>query len=654
MIASGERDKTRPRPTSLRATNNFFANLTAKQSKADTLRNAQLATIKARREKSGTAHPLFWVAFTLTGQWDSHSLVNLPQAVCAHEIPTSALSLRVLLSISTSSIIMLGQPLSFSERPPTMHIARFTWVRNFALALLAIFSPWCGKSASASPPVSAQTSPAVKAAPEELAAANNANDEFAIDLYRQLVKENDGKNVFASPFSIATALTMATEGAAGETAKQMATVLHLPAATQHGGNSPALAAVHRGQAGLVAKFAPPEVPAAVREKVQQLRTQLEAANRQIVELEKGNKVRESQEASQAANRLANELNQLLKTVDQYELRIANALWAEKTYPFKPSYLSALQPTYGAVLYPVDFKRAFEPARAQINQWVEQQTNARIKYLIAKGALEASTRLVITNAVYFKGEWATPFEKAATSEAPFLTGGENPKLPLMQQRNHETASYAAFNADGTLFKTPREIPVDMKETDPSLYPADGGFTLLSLPYKGQKLSMVWLLPRSATGIPDLEKLLSHDKLQAWLKQEERRTVEISVPRFKLETNYGLVRTLKSLGMVRAFVDPRDPNGAQFDNMTESQDPLQKLYIANVLHKTFVEVNEKGTEAAAATAVIFAAPTAVMPNRAKPKLKPFVPIFKANQPFVFLIRDAETGGVLFLGRYLGPQG
>jgi serpin B len=187
---------------------------------------------------------------------------------------------------------------------------------------------------------------------------------------------------------------------------------------------------------------------------------------------------------------------------------------------------------------------------------------------------------------------------------------------------------------------------MIETDRSLYPTDGGITLVSLPYKGNKLSMVWLLPRTAKGLADMEKQLSAEQLSARLTHFEKRTVELSVPRFKLEADYHLSSTLKSLGMPRAFVNPANPNGAQFDNMSQSHE----LFIGEVLHKTFVEVNEKGTEAAAATAVIMVDASAP-PNREPPKMKPFIPVFKADHPFLFLIRDNETGSVLFLGRYLG---
>ena len=481
---------------------------------------------------------------------------------------------------------------------------------GFALLMLCSFfaaAPLASASAIAS---TAQPAPGT---PEESVAAQRANGEFAIDLYRQLSKEQPGKNLFFSPFSISTALLLAAEGAVDETFRQMTTVLHLPSNEPRPGTGPPLAGFHRAQASLASSFSPPDLPASVRD----------------------------------------ERNRLRADVDLYELRIANALWAEKTYPFRRSYLDALQPIYGAVLHPVDFKHNSEPVRVEINRWAEQQTNDRIKDLIPRGALDNHTRLVITNAVYFKGSWAEPFLENATSDASFLAGGAvKQSIRLMHHRNRSTASYAAINADGTFFATPHEIPVEMPPTDPSLYPDDRGFTLLSLPYKGKKLSMVWLLPRSATGVPALEKLLAHDRLQTWLRQLEGREVDLSVPRVKLETNYRLTDPLKALGMVRAFVDPgRHPQGAQFDAMSESRDPDQRLYIGAALHKTFLEVNEKGTEAAAVTAIIM--PTAMAAIPRERKTKPFVPIFTAKQPFLFLIRDNATGTILFLGRFVGPE-
>ena len=161
-------------------------------------------------------------------------------------------------------------------------------------------------------------------------------------------------------------------------------------------------------------------------------------------------------------------------------------------------------------------------------------------------------------------------------------------------------------------------------------------------------MVVIVPQSADGLADLEKKISSTNLQTWTGRLQRRSVHVFMPKFKLETNYQMADTLKAMGMVRAFVDPRNlANGAQFDGMSVSQVPEQKLYISKVIHKAFVEVSEKGTEAAAATAVIMMVPTSA------PMLSPFTPTFRADKPFVFVIRDKQTGTILFLGRVTNPK-
>jgi serpin B len=160
-------------------------------------------------------------------------------------------------------------------------------------------------------------------------------------------------------------------------------------------------------------------------------------------------------------------------------------------------------------------------------------------------------------------------------------------------------------------------------------------------------MVFLVPRSRDGLLALEKRLTSDNLRTWMEKSQARPVNVQVPRFKLETDYGMKPTLKALGMERAFVDPTLPDSAQFDGMTQSPDPRYKLYISTVVHKAFVEVNEKGTEAAAATAVVMGE------GKGVPSTRPFTPRVRADRPFVFLIRDRKTGTILFLGRMVRPS-
>ena len=477
------------------------------------------------------------------------------------------------------------------------------------------------------------------------AAALQANGQFAIELYQKLAQTDQVKNVFVSPFSISVALTMATEGAVDQTRQQMTDVLHIPAGD--------LARIHRGQGHLLSGVIPVVSPQ-VTEKIARLREDLKSINARTAALNKSDKFAEARASSENGNQLANELNSLLRQTSAYELQIANALWLEKSYPIQPNFISTLKPSYGTVVFPVDFKSRPEPVRTEINEWVLRHTNDRIRDLLSSGDITDLTRLVITNAVFFKGDWAEPFNPSATKPEPFQqSASQTIKLPMMHQRNSTTASYGAFTSSGEFFPTPTDIKVELKDDDPSLYPDAGGHTILALDYQGSKLEMILIVPESVEGLSELERSLKYDSLQQWIHSLKRRTVNLSLPKYKQEAKYRLRDTLQSLGMVRAFEEPgRKAEAAQFDKLSTSQKFEDRLYITEVVHKTYVDVSEVGTEAAAATAVIFAAPTSA-PLEEPPKTRPFVPIFKANKPFLFLIRDRETDSILFIGRYVGQK-
>jgi serine protease inhibitor len=204
-------------------------------------------------------------------------------------------------------------------------------------------------------------------------------------------------------------------------------------------------------------------------------------------------------------------------------------------------------------------------------------------------------------------------------------------------------YAAFEKDGTFFQTPMWMRGRMSPKE--LYPDETGFEVVELPYKGGDLSMVVIAPRSANGLAALEKMLNSTNLNAWVGKLQSRTVNVLLPKFKLTSSFDLGATLKALGMKRAFQEP-GKDGSQFEGLTESKDPSELLYITKVLHKAFVEVNEKGTEAAAATAVIMGKMGGM------PRI-PFTPTFKADKPFLILIRDKQTGSILFMGRIMQPK-
>ncbi|MBD3219596.1 hypothetical protein GF314_00010 [bacterium] len=222
---------------------------------------------------------------------------------------------------------------------------------------------------------------------------------------------------------------------------------------------------------------------------------------------------------------------------------------------------------------------------------------------------------------------------------------------MAGRDREAARYAAFAGDGAAFATPQRVPahgsVDPDDPlGPARYPDDDGFTMVELPYKGGRLAMLVIAPRRHDGLAAVEAHLSAATLAEWTARLEARAVHVWLPRFRLETKYRMNEPLQALGMARAFRDPREPDGARFDDLTTSTDPRDRLFVSVVAHKAFVEVTEEGTEAAAATAVAMALPTAA------PATVPFTPEFRADRPFLVLIRDVETGAVMFMGRVMRP--
>jgi serpin B len=378
------------------------------------------------------------------------------------------------------------------------------------------------------------------------AALIQGNTTFGLNLYGRLRQQSGPANAFLSPFSLSTALAMTAAGARGETARQMNEVLAFPFGADR---------VNAAFAPLIASLRPTgDKPA-------------------------------------------------------YALHTANALWGQRGYHFLPEYVASLRNSFGAKLEEVDFIAATEAARRTINTWVEQQTAGKIQDLIGSGILDAQTRLVLTNAIYFKGSWATPFRASATREDDFhVAPGRAVRVPLMQQTAH-------FN-----------------------YAEDDAVQVLELPYSNGDLSMVVLLPKRRDGLAAVEAALSTGSLTARLERLQSAEVAVALPRFKLVAEYELGAPLAALGMTRAFSDRAD-----FSGMNGGAEPLQ---ISAVIHKAYVDVNEEGTEAAAATAVTIRATAAMIP-------RPPIP-FRADHPFLFLIRDRRSGSVLFLGSLTQPGG
>ena len=378
----------------------------------------------------------------------------------------------------------------------------------------------------------------------------------------------------------------------------------------------------------------------LRDEIATLRETLAASNRDVKELSATRKWQEAFEKAAKSQRLASELNMLLAEVDQYELGVGMPFGVKRPVPSgNRIWTLSTSSIARAVRSRQTSATTARGRRRQINAWVENQTNKRIKDLVPNGAVDDLTRLVLTNAIYFKGDWGEPFVESATSEDDFsIAAGTRVRVPMMHKYGMSVARYAAFNADGTFFPTPVEVPINQKPDPQTLYPGKGGFVAVELPYKGGDLSMVVIMPQDADGLAELEKKISGGNLQTWISKLQGRRVNVHLLKFKLETAYRMKDTLSTMGMVRIFVDPSLPNSAQFDGIFVSRDPSSKPFISEVLHKAFVEVTEKGTEAAAATSLVAVA-AAVHPTA------PFTPTFRTDRPFEFLIRDTKSGSILF---------
>ena len=302
------------------------------------------------------------------------------------------------------------------------------------------------------------------------------------------------------------------------------------------------------------------------------------------------------------------LADLSATHPGYQLRAANALWAQQGYAFLSDFLHITRSDYGAGFHQVDFKDGSDSARQTINQWVAQKTEEKIKDLIGPGVLNRQTRLVLTNAIYFKGDWEEQFDRSLTKAEDFrVSPAQSVNAPMM----HRDGAFNYF---------------------------DGGtFQALEIPYTSRELSMIVLLPKDPAGLTTLEQSLTAAGAKPWLSQlRPAPKVILTFPRFKITQQFSLAGTLASMGMSSAFNAHADFSGIN---------PSRELYLSAVIHKAFVDVNEEGTEAAAATAIIGL--RATVARRPQPPI-----VFRADHPFVFLIRENKSGAILFLGRVVDP--
>ena len=422
----------------------------------------------------------------------------------------------------------------------------FFFKLSVLISALGLLLSACGPSPSASiakSDLQRVTSP--NTPPNDIQDLVENNNTFAFDLYKSLHTHAQNGNLIYSPYSISLALAMTYAGAGGETESQMAQTLHfLPQNQLH----PAFNAL--------------ELQLAERGKAQS------------------------------------------KEETPLQLNIANAVWAEQTYPFLQNFLDTIALNYGAGIRLADFINQYEAVRKEINDWVSDQTEDKIKDLIPEGVLDSDTRMALVNAIYFKADWLSPFDADSTQDAPFhLLDGSEVTVPTMNQ--------VTF------------IP----------YAKGDGWQAIELAYQGETAAMDIILPDEGR-FEDVESSLDYETASAILSGLQPTSVTLALPKFKFESEFGLADQLAALGMPDAF----DPGKADFSGMTERDD----LYISAVVHKAFVAVDEKGTEAAAATAVIVGVTSAPM----------FDVTLTIDRPFIFLIRDVPTGQILFVGRVLNP--
>jgi serpin B len=355
----------------------------------------------------------------------------------------------------------------------------------------------------------------------------------------KVLATDNNENIFFSPFSISIALGMTYAGAEGSTKQQISEVLNFPINDK-----------------------------ALHKKLGALQNEL------IGKSQKG-----------------------------VEVSIANQLWADQNYKFKCAYTRGVKRNYSAPVKRVDFYSKPDECRLEINKWVEQQTKDRIKDLLPDGSISSLTKLVLTNAIYFKGQWDNKFDMDLSKEDVFFKSSEEKIATTFM---NERAKYKIYNGD------------DLQ--------------MLELPYTGKDFSMLVLLPNEGVSLNDIERTITFNAISAFAEQLVESEVIVSLPKFKFNAEYGLKPVLSSMGMPIPF-----SNGADFSRMSGNTD----LKIDEVFHKAFVEVSEEGTEAAAATAVVIVLKSVIIPVE-----------FIANRPFIFVIRENSTGAFLFMGRVTNP--
>lgn len=372
----------------------------------------------------------------------------------------------------------------------------------------------------------------------------DANNRFALELYRLYSEKYKEDNIFFSPFSLSNAFAMLYEGARGKTSQEMLKVFHFP--------------------------------------------------------------KEANARRKGFLTLYQEVN---KPGKKSELSLANALWAQSDYPFLKEYLNTVKKYYRSEATNLDFRKDPEGCRQRINKWVEEKTKNKIKDLLPRGTITILTQLVLTNAIYFKGLWVYPFDKKLTKEEDFrISPTKSVKAQMMRLPRIQLFNYAETEA----------------------------LQILEMPYEGEEISMLILLPKG-NSLKELERDLTPQNLNKWRGMLKKEEVEVYFPKFKMERKYSMIEDLEKMGMPSAF----EPREADFSGLTGKKD----LFVTGVFHQAFVEVNEEGTEAAAATGIVLGVlGSPALPHRF---------IFRADHPFIFIIQDKKRGNILFIGRLYNPQ-
>ncbi|XP_048832355.1 serpin B6-like isoform X2 [Brienomyrus brachyistius] len=405
-----------------------------------------------------------------------------------------------------------------------------------------------------------------------------ANTHFSLDLFTKISSSNKG-NVIFSPFSLSSALAMVYLGARGDTAAQMAQVLHSTKAEKP-----------KSDHGMRQQTQKPQLPVGMKTGTHHFHKAEEDVHIGFSQL----------------------LSLLNKPGAPYSLSIANRLFGEQSYQFVEKFLTDSKKHYQAELEPVNFRSGAEAARVNINTWVEKQTNEKIKNLLAPGTIDHLTRLVLVNAIYFMGNWQKKFRPANTRETGFKIN-KYQSVPVMMMG--QTSNFGLIN-----------IP-------------EAKCQVLEMPYVGYELSMLIMLPNEVNGLEELEQKLTYENFTEWTRPNRMhiQEVTVSLPKFKLEETYDMNQVLSSVGMVDAF----DELKCDFSGMSPDSD----LVLSKVVHKAFVEVNEEGTEAAAATAAFMVVGCCASLNRPL--------MFTADHPFLFFIRHNPTKSILFYGRFCSPK-